>query len=74
MKYESFLMSQLLRDTVEHFEKTPYDTLYDLGTEIYSHFEGTEYDTDNAGLYECIEWYLSENNERIIELYGDMAE
>ncbi len=60
MKYEEFLFTELLKLSNKSFDKLPYDTMYELGIELYKDFLIHDTDT-NAPLYESILEYINTN-------------
>jgi hypothetical protein len=56
--YEIYLFSCLLKLYDKDFDSLPYDVQFDVLPEYYHHFELSEFNTDDKGLYKCIEDYL----------------
>ena len=67
MKYNQFLLSQLLRDTIDEYNELPYDILWDISYDIHDEYIHSKYFIMQISLCESIEEFIKDNEESLIK-------
>ena len=67
MNYNEFLMTMLLKDSIESAQKKEYDLLYNIGQLMYERFTDSEFDLATKGEYDCIVDFINSQKDYLEE-------